>query len=133
LKPCAATAIQVTAAALAEELGVSVRTISRDIQTLCTQGATIEGEAGLGYLLKPGFLLPPLMFAETELEALGLGMRWVAQQEDTELARAARQVLAKVMAVLPPDLEPGHKPRRWHRYSQNRAAARHGLLRPYPR
>lgn len=94
----------VTAAALAEELGVSVRTIYRDIQTLVGQGATIEGEAGLGYLLKPGFLLPPLMFAESELEALGLGMRWVAQQEDSELARAARHVLAKVMAVLPPDL-----------------------------
>jgi predicted DNA-binding transcriptional regulator YafY len=94
----------VTAAALAEELGVSVRTIYRDIQTLVGQGATIEGEAGLGYLLKPGFLLPPLMFAENELEALGLGMRWVAQQEDSELARAARHVLAKVMAVLPPDL-----------------------------
>lgn len=94
----------VTAASLAEELGVSVRTIYRDIQTLIGQGATIEGEAGLGYVLKPGFLLPPLMFAESELEALGLGMRWVAQQEDTELARAARHVLAKVMAVLPPDL-----------------------------
>lgn len=94
----------VTAAALAEELGVSVRTIYRDIGTLTEQGASIEGEAGLGYVLKPGFLLPPLMFAEAELEALVLGMQWVARQSDADLARAAKQALAKIEAVLPTDL-----------------------------
>ena len=67
----------VTAAALASEQRVSVRTIYRDIQTLIGLGAPIDGEAGLGYLLRPGFFLPPLMFDEDELEALVLGARLV--------------------------------------------------------
>ena len=63
----------VTAAALAEEQGVSVRTLYRDVQTLIGLGAPIDGEAGVGYMLKPGFFLPPLMFTPEELEALVLG------------------------------------------------------------
>ena len=58
---------------LADELGVSIRTLYRDIVTLQGQGAPIEGEPGLGYVLKPGFMLPPLMFGEDEIEALLLG------------------------------------------------------------
>jgi predicted DNA-binding transcriptional regulator YafY len=75
---------------LAEELGVSLRSLYRDIATLQGQGAPIEGEAGVGYILKPGFLLPPLMFSETEIEAIVLGSRWVAQRGDGELSTAAR-------------------------------------------
>lgn len=91
----------VSAVALADELGVSKRTIYRDIDTLIALGAPIEGEAGVGYLLKPGFILPPLMFTEDELEALALGGQWVAQRRDAELAAAAENALAKIAAVLP--------------------------------
>ncbi len=91
---------------LAETMGVSLRTLYRDIATLQAQGAHIEGEAGLGYVLRPGFLLPPLMFSEEEIEALTLGARWVANRTDNELAKSAQSLLAKVSAVLPPDLAP---------------------------
>jgi predicted DNA-binding transcriptional regulator YafY len=94
----------VSGAELAQELGISLRTLYRDIAELQAQGAEISGEAGVGYVLRPGFLLPPLMFAAEELEALMLGMRWVAERGDAALAQAARNALAKVAAVLPPDL-----------------------------
>ena len=94
----------VSGARLAEKLGVSVRSLYRDIATLQGQGASIEGEAGVGYVLKPGFLLPPLMFSPNEIEAIVLGSRWVAQRADGELAVAARTALAKILTVLPPDL-----------------------------
>ncbi|WP_236209887.1 helix-turn-helix transcriptional regulator [Pseudomonas tohonis] len=90
--------------ALAAELGISLRTLYRDIATLQQQGANIEGGAGLGYVLRPGFELPPLMFSLGEIEALVLGMRWVARRGDRQLMGAARDVLAKVGAVLPPAL-----------------------------
>jgi len=93
----------VAGAALAEELGVSLRTLYRDIAALQAQGATIEGEAGLGYVLKPGFTLPPLMFTLEEVEALALGARWVEGRADRGLARAAEDALAKIAAALPPD------------------------------
>src|SRR5882757_952834 len=86
---------------LSDELGVSLRTVYRDIQTLIAQGASIDGEAGVGYVLRPGFVLPPLMFSDEEIEALVLGSRWVAQCTDEPLARAARDVATKVAAVLP--------------------------------
>lgn len=89
---------------LANELGVSLRTIYRDVQTLILQGADIAGEAGVGYVLRPGFVLPPLMFSDSEIEALVLGSRWVAQRADEPLAMAARNALAKIAAVLPDDL-----------------------------
>ena len=94
----------VTASALGGELGASVRSIYRDVQTLRGQGAAIEGEAGMGYLLRPGFLLPPLMFSHDELEAVVLGLRLTAEHGDEGLERAARDVIAKLHAVLPPDL-----------------------------
>lgn len=89
---------------LAGELGISLRTLYRDIATLQQQGAHIEGGAGLGYVLRPGFELPPLMFSLEEIEALVLGMRWVGRRGDRRLMGAARDVLAKVGAVLPPAL-----------------------------
>ncbi|TSE13117.1 YafY family transcriptional regulator [Mesorhizobium intechi] len=89
---------------LADQLGVSIRTLYRDIATLQGQGAPIEGEAGLGYVLKPGFLLPPLMFTDEEIEAIVLGSRWVAKQPDLRLSAAAANALAKIAAVLPDDL-----------------------------
>ncbi|SFP63904.1 Predicted DNA-binding transcriptional regulator YafY, contains an HTH and WYL domains [Mesorhizobium sp. NFR06] len=89
---------------LADEVGVSIRTLYRDIATLQGQGAPIEGEAGLGYVLKPGFMLPPLMFSDEEIEAIVLGSRWVAKQPDKRLAAAATDALAKIAAVLPDDL-----------------------------
>lgn len=91
-------------AALAQELGVSLRTLYRDIASLQAQGAAIEGEAGVGYVLRPGFTLPPLMLSEEEIEALVLGSRWVARHTDPELAEAARNALAKIHAVLPASL-----------------------------
>ncbi|HEY6256805.1 MAG TPA: YafY family protein [Xanthobacteraceae bacterium] len=94
----------VSGQALADELKVSLRTVYRDIQTLVGQGASIDGEAGIGFVLRPGFVLPPLMFSDEELEALVLGSRWVAQRSDEPLARAARNVVAKIAAVLPGDL-----------------------------
>ncbi len=90
-----------TAAALAAELGVSARSIYRDVATLIAQGAPIEGAAGFGYVLRPGFLLPPLMFGDDEIEALVLGLRWVAQCGDESLSMAAADALAKIAAVLP--------------------------------
>ncbi|RWL46816.1 MAG: YafY family transcriptional regulator [Mesorhizobium sp.] len=89
---------------LADEMGVSIRTLYRDIATLQGQGAPIDGEAGLGYVLKPGFMLPPLMFTDEEIEAIVLGSRWVAKQPDKRLAAAAADALAKIAAVLPDDL-----------------------------
>lgn len=89
---------------LAAELDVSLRTLYRDIATLNGQGAHIDGEPGVGYLLRPGFMLPPLMFSEDEIEALVLGSRWVAERADQPLGKAARNALAKVAAVLPNDL-----------------------------
>lgn len=92
---------------LAQALGVSLRTLYRDIDLLRAQGADIRGEAGVGYVLKKGApTLPPLMFAEGEIEALVLGLRWVVQQPDPALAASARSVLAKVEAVLPARLVP---------------------------
>lgn len=97
----------VTGATLAADLGISARTLYRDIATLQAQGAGIEGEPGLGYVLRDGYLLPPLMFSKGELEALALGCRWVASRDDAVLALEARNVLAKVAAVIPESLRDG--------------------------
>lgn len=94
----------VAGAQLAHELRVSLRTVYRDIQTLIELGAPIDGSAGVGYLLRPGFFLPPLMFNVEELEALTLGARWVKGQGDPMLAQAADTALAKIGAASPKDL-----------------------------
>jgi len=112
----------VTAQQLATELSVSVRTIYRDIETLVAQGASISGEAGVGFVMRPGFLLPPLMFSDEEIEALILGSRWVAQLPDAPLAREAADAVAKIMAVLPDRLR--HRVEDAGLFAVPRAAAR---------
>ena len=94
----------VSGAVLATETGVSIRTLYRDISSLQAQGALIEGEPGLGYVLKPGFMLPPMMFSQDEIEALVLGSRWVARAADPRLAAAGADALAKIADVLPQDM-----------------------------
>ncbi|WP_417308876.1 helix-turn-helix transcriptional regulator [Devosia sp.] len=97
--------VPVAGAELARELGISLRTLYRDIATLQGQGADIEGEAGLGYVLRPGFTLPPLMFSADEIEALVLGSRWVARRvADDRLGKAAQTALDRIAAVLPDGL-----------------------------
>ncbi|GHT81012.1 transcriptional regulator [Betaproteobacteria bacterium] len=96
----------VAGAQLAMELGVSLRTLYRDINALREQGAQIDGDPGLGFILRPGFLLPPLMFSEEEIEALVLGSRWVVERGDAPLSAAARNALGKIATVLPRHLRP---------------------------
>ena len=93
-----------TAAQLAERLEVSERTIYRDVRDLMLSGVPITGEAGVGYLLGKDFDLPPLMFNVDEIQALALGARMVETWGDDDLKLAARSVLTKVEAVLPPSL-----------------------------
>jgi predicted DNA-binding transcriptional regulator YafY len=88
-----------TAADLAASLEVSVRTVYRDIATLIASGVPVDGEAGVGYVLRPGFLLPPLALTEDEAQALVLGARLVAAWADKELARAAQEALVKLEAA----------------------------------
>jgi len=94
----------ITADQLATVLEVTTRTIYRDIQTLQQSGIPIDGEAGIGYLLAPGFQLPPLMFDFEELQALLLGSSMVQAWTDPELARAAAKAESKIRAILPEPL-----------------------------
>lgn len=96
----------VTARWLAEQLGVSERTIYRDMRDLVTSGTPIEGEAGIGYQLRRGYDLPPLMFDADEIQALVLGARIVRSFADHRLAKAAEQALSKIENVLPKRLRP---------------------------
>jgi len=96
----------ITARDLAEDLGVSERTIYRDIQDLSLSGVPIEGEAGVGYRLMKGFHLPSLMFDEEELAALMLGARMVQAWTDKSLASAAHQAIRKIENVIPERLRP---------------------------
>jgi predicted DNA-binding transcriptional regulator YafY len=91
----------VTAAALAAELEVTVRTIYRDIAALQASRVPIEGEAGVGYVLRRGFDLPPLMFTADEIEAIVIGARLTRRTGDPALQQAAERVLSKVTAILP--------------------------------
>lgn len=94
----------VKARELSEALEVSERTIYRDIRDLMASGVPIEGEAGVGYVLRAGYDLPPLMFKEQEIEALVLGARIVEASADAELAAAATDAIAKIEAVIPEGL-----------------------------
>jgi len=96
----------VTAAQIADKLEISERTVYRDIRDLIQAGTPIDGEAGVGYRLQPGYDLPPLMFDREEIQALVLGARIVAQFGDPALARASESILGKVAGVLPKELEP---------------------------
>lgn len=86
---------------LAEKLGVSTRTIWRDMTTLATSGMPIEGERGVGYILRAPFTLPPMILSTVELEAMRAGLRAVAEGPDPTLARAARALAAKIASVTP--------------------------------
>jgi predicted DNA-binding transcriptional regulator YafY len=96
-----------TAAAIAAPLEVTVRTVYRDIATLQARRVPIEGAAGIGYVLRRGFDLPPLMFTAEELDAIVTGVRMVRRLRDPKLQQAADNVLAKVTTVLPDALR-GH-------------------------
>ncbi|KQQ78165.1 hypothetical protein ASF73_04740 [Xanthomonas sp. Leaf131] len=89
---------------LAQALGVSLRTIRRDIATLQAMGADVEGEAGVGYVLRPGFVLPPLSFTEEEIRALVTGAQWVGRQSDDAMTQAVHNALAKIDAVISPEM-----------------------------
>ena len=100
------TSNPVTAEALAAELGTSKRTVYRDIADLIGQRVPIQGEAGVGYVLRAGMDLPPLMLTPDEIEAAVLGAQWVARHSDATLARAAADLIAKIGAVVPEQLRP---------------------------
>jgi predicted DNA-binding transcriptional regulator YafY len=93
-----------TGARMAEELEISLRTLYRDIADLITDGVPIRGEAGVGYVLGEGYDLPPLMFNSDELDAVMLGLSWVARRGDQTLQRAAADTVAKIGTVLPEHL-----------------------------
>jgi predicted DNA-binding transcriptional regulator YafY len=95
--------VPVTASQIAHELQVSERTVYRDIATLVAQGAPVKGEGGVGYVLKPGLFLPPLMLQGEEVEAVLLGLRYVDQRGDEPLRKAAAVAAAKIDAVLSSD------------------------------
>jgi predicted DNA-binding transcriptional regulator YafY len=95
----------VTARTLAEQFNVSERTIYRDISDLIASQVPIEGAAGIGYSLRKGYDLPPLMFSERELEALVFGARMVQNWSDAELGQAADAALSKIENVLPAHLQ----------------------------
>ena len=95
----------VKAQQLAQRLEVSVRTIYRDVAELQMQNVPIVGEAGIGYVLKPGFDLPPLMLTPEELEAAMLGAQWVACSGDRSLAANAQSLLSKIHSVIPEQLQ----------------------------
>jgi hypothetical protein len=90
-----------TAAALAAKMEVTVRTIYRDIATLQARRIPIEGEPGVGYVLRRGFDLPPLMFTTEEIEAIAVGTRMINRIGDPMLQRAAESVLSKLAVALP--------------------------------
>lgn len=89
------------AADLAERLEVSIRTIYRDVAHLQASGVPIDGEPGVGYLLRPGFDLPPITFSTEQLEALAAGAAFVEAAGDADLSAAAREARAKIDQALP--------------------------------
>src|SRR5262245_8840673 len=95
----------VTAATLADKLEVTARTIYRDIAALQGSRVPIEGAPGLGYILRRGFDLPPLMFSPEEIDAIAVGVRLLRRLRDPKLQQAAESVLGKLSAVVPPPLQ----------------------------
>ena len=95
----------ITAEAIATMMGISVRTVYRDVQALSLSGIPIEGEPGVGYLIRPGHHLPPLMFTPDELQALIVGSRMAQSFTDRELARAAQQAEQKIRSILTDELK----------------------------
>ena len=95
----------VTASLIAAELEVSTRTVYRDIADLIGRQVPIQGEAGLGYIIDEAFDMPPLMLTPDEIEAAVLGAQWVIGRGDPALARAARDLIAKITSVAPRNLQ----------------------------
>ena len=91
----------VTGRELAEELEISLRTLYRDMAELVAQRVPIRGEAGIGYVLERGLDMPPLMLTTDEIEAAVLGAQWVMNRGDPQLAKAARDLMAKIEASVP--------------------------------
>jgi predicted DNA-binding transcriptional regulator YafY len=91
-----------TAAEMAEKLEVAQRSIYRDIAALQAMRVPIEGERGIGYILRPGFNLPPLMFSIEETEAIVLALALLERTGDVELRQAAKRVTQKIAAAVPP-------------------------------
>lgn len=129
---------------LAESLGVSLRTVYRDVADLQVSGVPIEGEAGVGYVLRKGADIPPLMFNAEELEALVVGTRFVKAFAGQRLHRGAQAALLKIEAVLPAELRERARqsrifaPARWNEVSSGvidrlheAIAARHVLRLDY--
>ncbi|WP_167758665.1 helix-turn-helix transcriptional regulator [Zemynaea arenosa] len=97
----------VTAAQLAEHFQVSERSIYRDVSSLNRRGARIDGSAGVGYVFREGYFLPPLAFTAEEAAAILLGLRFVLRRGDAQLAEAARLARAKIAATAPATFGPG--------------------------
>ncbi len=100
-----ATRDPITAQQLAEELETTVRTVYRDIADLMAQRVPIRGEAGMGYVLESGYDMPPLMLTSEEVEAALLGAQWVANQGDPALSSAAKDLITKIGAVIPAEMQ----------------------------
>jgi predicted DNA-binding transcriptional regulator YafY len=90
----------VTARELSQDMGVSLRTLYRDIADLQGMGAPIRGEGGVGYIMEPGYFMPSLRFDANELSALALGVRLVAARTDPEMSEAARRAAAKIASAV---------------------------------
>lgn len=90
-----------TAADLARRLNISIRTLYRDVSALQAMGVPIDGEAGVGYILRPGFHLPPLNFTPDEAEAITVGLALLRRTGDASLIAAAERVAAKIAAAQP--------------------------------
>lgn len=120
----------VTAERLAEETGVSIRTLYRDIDSLRAGGALIDGAAGLGYTLTEDPALPPQMFTQLEVEALVLGLAQVRQMGEAALSDAAEAALAKITATLPERIQRQaiHAVSRSYRFDRRKAVPAHTAL-----
>lgn len=110
-----------TAATLAERLEVTPRSIYRDIAALQAMRVPIEGERGLGYILRPGFDLPPLMFTAEEAEAIVLGLALIERTGDRDLKAAAGRVNGKIAAAMPEPLRRGLPRDSLHAWGQRMA------------
>lgn len=95
------TKAPISAQSIGTELGVTKRTVYRDVAALMAQGVPINGEAGVGYILEPGFHMPPLMLTPDEIEAVTLGIMWVKTRGEPELALAADKLITKLETVAP--------------------------------
>jgi predicted DNA-binding transcriptional regulator YafY len=113
----------ITALQMAERLEVSERSIYRDIAALQAMRVPIEGERGIGYILRPGFHLPPLMFSVEETEAIVLGMALTKRTGDRDLGAASARVLDKIAAALPAPLREALSSRSLHAWGSAIPAA----------